>query len=96
MSPNFKRSHSELSDSECNGNLESIKRQSVDHDDSGMSDGEISVIDEQIVEGHIDNAQWQTTISKVVSSVVSIHFSQVAPFDCDSALVSEALSLIHI
>ncbi|KAL3232472.1 Uncharacterized protein RNJ44_04388 [Nakaseomyces bracarensis] len=38
--------------------------------------------------------KWQNTISKVVKSVVSIHFSQVAPFDCDSALVSEATGFV--
>lgn len=38
--------------------------------------------------------KWQNTISKVVKSVVSIHFSQVAPFDSDSALVSEATGFV--
>lgn len=41
-----------------------------------------------------NNAKWQDTISKVVQSVVSIHFSQVAPFDSESAIVSEATGFI--
>lgn len=41
-----------------------------------------------------NNAKWQETISKVVKSVVSIHFSQVAPFDSEAALVSEATGFI--
>ncbi|CCK71999.1 Nma111p KNAG_0I02140 [Huiozyma naganishii CBS 8797] len=38
--------------------------------------------------------RWQNTISKVVKSVVSIHFAQVTPFDCDPALVSEATGFV--
>ena len=38
--------------------------------------------------------KWQDTISKVVKSIVSIHFAQVAPFDCDPALVSEATGFV--
>ncbi|BAP72982.1 pro-apoptotic serine protease NMA111 [Kluyveromyces marxianus] len=41
-----------------------------------------------------NNAKWQDTISKVVQSVVSIHFSQVAPFDSESAIVSEATGFV--
>lgn len=39
-------------------------------------------------------AKWQDTINKVVQAVVSIHFSQVAPFDCDPPLVSEATGFV--
>lgn len=91
MSLNAKRTHSELSDSECNGRTK-LQAANGGHFDS--SDEEVSFVEEEIVEEPINNAQWQTTISKVVSSVVSIHFSQVAPFDCDSALVSEATGFV--
>ncbi|CCF60274.1 hypothetical protein KAFR_0J02100 [Kazachstania africana CBS 2517] len=38
--------------------------------------------------------KWQDTISSVVKSVVSIHFAQVTPFDCEPALVSEATGFV--
>ncbi|AGO10587.1 AaceriABR134Cp [[Ashbya] aceris (nom. inval.)] len=41
-----------------------------------------------------NNQQWQDTIARVVQSVVSVHFAQVAPFDCESALVSEATGFV--
>ncbi|SLM41327.1 nuclear serine protease 2 [Lasallia pustulata] len=41
-----------------------------------------------------DTAEWQATIEKVVRNVVSIHFCQVAPFDTDSAISSEATGFV--
>jgi len=38
--------------------------------------------------------KWHDTISKVVKSVVSIHFAQTASFDCDPAIVSEATGFV--
>ncbi len=38
--------------------------------------------------------EWQQTIEDVVQSVVAIQFSQVATFDCDSAVVSEATGFV--
>ncbi|AOW07966.1 YALI0F31603p [Yarrowia lipolytica CLIB122] len=39
-------------------------------------------------------AGWHSTIEKVVKSVVSIQFAQVASFDCESAVVSEATGFV--
>lgn len=41
-----------------------------------------------------DTAEWQATIEKVVRNVVSIHFCQVAPFDTDGAISSEATGFV--
>ncbi|KAK7204199.1 trypsin-like cysteine/serine peptidase domain-containing protein [Myxozyma melibiosi] len=41
-----------------------------------------------------DSVEWQRTIEKVVKSVVSIRFAQIANFDCESALVSEATGFV--
>ncbi|KAK5684370.1 hypothetical protein LTS10_004238 [Elasticomyces elasticus] len=44
-----------------------------------------------------DTAEWRTTLSKVVSRVVSIHFCQTHAFDTDPALSSEATGfVVHI
>jgi len=40
------------------------------------------------------NQSWQTTIEKVVQSVVSIHFCQVASFDTEDAVVSQATGFV--
>ncbi|CDO96444.1 unnamed protein product [Kluyveromyces dobzhanskii CBS 2104] len=83
-----------------------MKRQKINDDeysnaDESMSSGDEDCIDhtsEQAIEGanslYNNNAKWQETISKVVRSVVSIHFSQVAPFDSEAALVSEATGFV--
>ncbi|CCH60350.1 hypothetical protein TBLA_0C05520 [Henningerozyma blattae CBS 6284] len=47
-----------------------------------------------ISENNENYIKWQNTISNVVKSVVSIHFSQVTPFDSESALVSEATGFV--
>jgi len=52
------------------------------------------VIDPSSFRSSENYLKWQTTISNVVKSVVSIHFAQVAPFDCDPALVSEATGFV--
>ncbi|KAM3414403.1 hypothetical protein BST61_g11041 [Cercospora zeina] len=41
-----------------------------------------------------DTAEWQATIEKVVSNVVSIHFCQTCSFDTDSAISSEATGFV--
>ncbi|KAK9479408.1 trypsin-like cysteine/serine peptidase domain-containing protein [Lipomyces japonicus] len=41
-----------------------------------------------------DSVEWQRTIEKVVRSVVSIRFAQIASFDCEPALVSEATGFV--
>lgn len=51
-------------------------------------------IDSTLYRSSENYIKWQNTISNVVKSVVSIHFAQVAPFDCDPALVSEATGFV--
>lgn len=87
MNEGKKRSHSSSSDDHL------AKRQYVEHgNECIMADEDI---DTAIFEDGIkNNMQWQDTISKVVKAVVSIHFAQVAPFDCDPALVSEATGFV--
>jgi pro-apoptotic serine protease NMA111 len=41
-----------------------------------------------------DTAEWQETVQKVISSVVSIRFCQTCAFDTDSALTSEATGFV--
>lgn len=41
-----------------------------------------------------DTAEWQATIERVVSNVVSIRFSQTCSFDTDPALTSEATGFV--
>lgn len=41
-----------------------------------------------------DSAEWQATIEKVVSKVVSIHFCQTSAFDTDPAMSSEATGFV--
>lgn len=43
---------------------------------------------------HSNSDKWQSTIRKVVNSVVSIQFSHVAAFDTETALVSEATGFV--
>lgn len=64
--------------------------ESIEADDS---DVDASMINPQYSDTET-YLKWQNTISKVVQSVVSIHFSQVAPFDSDTALVSEATGFV--
>lgn len=42
----------------------------------------------------VEDKAWQATIEKVVKNVVSIHFSQTASFDTDSAGSSEATGFV--
>lgn len=44
--------------------------------------------------GTKETAEWQATIEKVITSVVSIHFCQTAPFDTDGAYTSEATGFV--
>ncbi|SCV02824.1 LAME_0H05512g1_1 [Lachancea meyersii CBS 8951] len=94
--PSTKRTQAESSDSEFDGHV--IKRQDVNgHVSDSSSDEDVEYVEELEIPGaedHVNNAKWQSTISKVVGSVVSIHFAQVAPFDCDPALVSEATGFV--
>ncbi|ODQ64374.1 Pro-apoptotic serine protease NMA111 [Nadsonia fulvescens var. elongata DSM 6958] len=52
-----------------------------------------SVIPSRFTSG-FESVEWQKTIENVVKSVVAIRFAQVASFDCDSALVSEATGFV--
>ncbi|CAN3375485.1 hypothetical protein DIURU_005224 [Diutina rugosa] len=66
-----------------------------DHPDSSdMSD--LSSDGESIYDMPPDrpSAQWLETIHKVVQAVVSIQFTHVAPFDTETAIVSEATGFI--
>ncbi|KAI1874853.1 uncharacterized protein JN550_002282 [Neoarthrinium moseri] len=41
-----------------------------------------------------DTAEWQATVEKVISNVVSIRFCQTCAFDTDAALTSEATGFV--
>lgn len=56
---------------------------------SGANELPISLTTDTFTDG-----KWHDTISKVVKSVVSIHFAQTASFDCDPAIVSEATGFV--
>lgn len=89
---NTKRSYSEFSNTDSN---HVVKKQVVCETTYSSSDEDFDMVSAgSVVEDSANYAKWQTTISKVVKSVVSIHFAQVAPFDCDSALVSEATGFV--
>lgn len=99
-----KRDHSKISDG-TSGESSLVKRKQLE---SATGDQEEEYTDHEIIIEPLHFAnnnntvltdsenylRWQNTISNVVKSVVSIHFSQVAPFDCDSALVSEASGFV--
>lgn len=63
---------------------------SEDSEDEIISDSPQQVFDIPVSQ----NNHWQETITQVVNSVVSIHFSQVTCFDTESALVSEATGFV--
>lgn len=63
-------------------------------DDEGIIYSSESPITNNIITEMGNNHKWQETISKVVKCVVSIHFSQVVPFDAESAMVSEATGFV--
>ena len=69
----------------------SDEESSVEYGDEGAY---LPEVDMMLNNNYNNNAKWQDTISKVVQSVVSIHFSQVAPFDSESAVVSEATGFV--
>ncbi|AMD19720.1 HCL431Cp [Eremothecium sinecaudum] len=88
--PRLKRAHSSMS----SFNDRSSKRHDSNHSEmDNESDTEIPDVHEPVVDLSL-NPKWQNTIAEVVQAVVSIHFSQVASFDCDSALVSEATGFV--
>ncbi|KAI5961230.1 NMA111 [Candida pseudojiufengensis] len=67
-----------------NGNSKKLKiDESEEEDESVIFDFPIAT-----------SNKWQDTIKKVVNSVVSIQFSHVAPFDTETAVVSEATGFI--
>ncbi|CCE64656.1 hypothetical protein TPHA_0I01500 [Tetrapisispora phaffii CBS 4417] len=95
----MKRRSSNLED------VDDIEHNNKSHHNHNFSDKEIdnselSIEDIEVIGPvpTVSDAQnyikWQNTISSVVQSVVSIHFSQVAPFDGESALVSEATGFV--
>ncbi|KAK1087220.1 hypothetical protein LTR48_002818 [Friedmanniomyces endolithicus] len=68
-------------------------------DTKGHSSPQQSVDEEggSIIVAAADTAEWQATIEKVVSRVVSIHFCQTCAFDTDSAISSEATGfVVHV
>ena len=95
-----KRTYSDLENKEL-PSLSINKKVATNYIGTHLSDKEAEEAEEDIILDNNLNAlgtenyiKWQDTISKVVKSVVSIHFSQVAPFDCDPALVSEATGFV--
>lgn len=87
-----KRTYSDLSNDES---LENNKKIPFTEVDSQLEDDDELAIDSNVTVLETENyIKWQETIAKVVKSVVSIHFAQVAPFDCDPALVSEATGFV--
>lgn len=66
----------------------------IDLDGTSEVNATEMAIDTSTLRSSENYLKWQNTISKVVKSVVSIHFAQVAPFDCDPALVSEATGFV--
>ncbi|CCD25601.1 Nma111p NDAI_0F02830 [Naumovozyma dairenensis CBS 421] len=77
--------------------LESDDENDIDHIANGFKKRDLEqpqVEDNLNFKDSENYIRWQNTISKVVKSVVSIHFAQVAPFDCDPAFVSEATGFV--
>ncbi|QLQ79665.1 hypothetical protein HG537_0C03130 [Torulaspora globosa] len=86
-----KRSFLELEDSE--ENIVSRKHICLTEEPEETVSNEIPLEPTALLDSE-NYAKWQDTINKVVQAVVSIHFSQVAPFDCDPPLVSEATGFV--
>lgn len=88
-----KRPYSDLKEEELQQNNKKISVSDIiSHDEE---DNEDVVMENNVAVLETENyMKWQGTIAKVVKSVVSIHFAQVAPFDCDPALVSEATGFV--
>ncbi|EGW34729.1 uncharacterized protein SPAPADRAFT_47814 [Spathaspora passalidarum NRRL Y-27907] len=75
------------------GDYESDPSEHTSDDEDYQSDGTAS--QSPLFDIPVSNSnKWQETITKVVNSVVSIHFSHVAPFDTETAIVSEATGFI--
>lgn len=92
---NNKRSFSTLEDEGVDDHT--LKKHIPSDDPSEIHDEAVATelpLETGVVMDSENYARWQSTISKVVQSVVSIHFSQVAPFDCDPPLVSEATGFV--
>ncbi|ODV85041.1 hypothetical protein CANARDRAFT_28761 [[Candida] arabinofermentans NRRL YB-2248] len=66
----------------------------VDDETSASEDEDIGVLEYESAAATSNDPKWQKTVENVVKSVVSIHFSQVANFDTESALCSEATGFI--
>ncbi|CAD1810311.1 Pro-apoptotic serine protease [Candida parapsilosis] len=63
--------------------------------ESDSSDASVIPPQPPVLDVALSNSnQWQETIKKVVNSVVSIQFSHVAPFDTETAIVSEATGFV--
>ncbi|QLG70325.1 hypothetical protein HG535_0A02630 [Zygotorulaspora mrakii] len=65
-----------------------------DVDGDGNLGAEFALETGNICKDSENYVKWQKTISKVVQSVVSIHFTQVASFDSEPPLVSEATGFV--
>ncbi|KAG7661373.1 NMA111 [[Candida] subhashii] len=81
-------------DSLLNGQVK--KRIARDQEDeTSESDSNYSDIEQPVFDVPVTNSKgWQQTITKVVKSVVSVHFSNVAHFDTETALCSEATGFV--
>lgn len=92
---NNKRSFSEVGELSETGH---ISKKHIDSNDiSDLDDEAIATerpLETPVFRDSENYLKWQNTIGKVVQSVVSIHFAQVAPFDCDPPLVSEATGFV--
>ncbi|KAF2157822.1 putative nuclear serine protease HtrA2/Nma111 [Myriangium duriaei CBS 260.36] len=62
-----------------------------EYDENGVADAEAHTLMRGATK---ETAEWQATIEKVITSVVSIHFCQTAPFDTDGAYASEATGFV--
>lgn len=96
-----KRSISEISDPNESSPVTKKHNDNINiqdtNDISYSADASVKIpsMGDQIQTSDNQNYQkWQNTISRVVQSVVSIHFSQVTPFDSETAMVSEATGFV--
>ena len=61
---------------------------------NGYHSSDSEEVEDKIPQIANESAEWQASIEKVVKNVVSIHFCQVAAFDTDPAISSEATGFV--
>ncbi|KAL6453745.1 LOW QUALITY PROTEIN: hypothetical protein SBY92_005317 [Candida maltosa Xu316] len=69
-----------------------VEEEELESEDEFMSESPQQIFD--IPVSATNNNHWQETITQVVNSVVSIHFSHVECFDTETAIVSEATGFV--